>query len=203
LTRERSQNLPYRQFRRGSRLQRWRQIVPAPFAVRSTRMGSRKCDGSACNDDGVTRTRDSKEHRAPDVAIAKQIGRDRCSHHPDDDRPPSRRTKGDQNPRSHSCGGPEHGNTIDRLQQCKAQPRGDKIGHCHSDGQNNACLACERLASRNDHLFCGSAQCPLHSSRPKKIPDVLSLTPSPRRRRCCGSGDYSPHFRSNHHVAVH
>jgi hypothetical protein len=52
----------------------------------------------ARDDDGVSRGRDSKEHRAPDVAIAQQIGRDRCSYHPDDDIPPSRRTKGDQNP---------------------------------------------------------------------------------------------------------
>ena len=52
----------------------------------------------ACNDDGVTRIRESKEHRTPDIAIAQQIGHDRCSHHSDDDIPPSRRTKGDQNP---------------------------------------------------------------------------------------------------------
>jgi hypothetical protein len=52
----------------------------------------------ACNDDGVTCIRDSKEHRAPDIAIAQQIGRDRCSHHRDDDNPPSRSTKGDQYP---------------------------------------------------------------------------------------------------------
>jgi hypothetical protein len=156
----------------------------------------------ACHDDGLTRVRDSREYRVPDVAIAEQVGCDCCSYHPDDGRPPSRRTKCDQNPRSYSCGGPEYGNTIDRLQQCKAQPRGAKIGHCHYDGQNKACLACERLASRNDRLFCNSAQWPLHSSGPKS----LTCKALHRRRDIADAealATISPHFRSSHHVAVH
>jgi len=50
----------------------------------------------ARDDDGISHVRDSKEHRTPDVAIAHQIGRNRCSHHRDDDVPPGRRTKRDQ-----------------------------------------------------------------------------------------------------------
>ena len=137
------------------------------------------------DDDDVTGVRDSKERRTPDVAIAQQIGRDRCSYHPDDNTPPSRRTKDDQNPGSHSRSGPEYGNTIGRLQQCKAQPRGEKIGQCHSDGQNDFCPAYERVASQNDRLFCGSAQCPLQSSGLAALATI------------------GPLFRSSHYVAVH
>jgi hypothetical protein len=57
-----------------------------------------KAVDQACDDDGLTRVRDSGGHRVPNVAIAQQIGCNRCSYHPDDNSPPSRRTKGDQNP---------------------------------------------------------------------------------------------------------
>ena len=67
----------------------------------------------------------AKNNELPDVAIAQQIGRDRCSYHPDDDRPPSRRNQGRSKiPEATPAAGQEHGSTIDRLQQCKVQPRG-------------------------------------------------------------------------------
>ena len=111
------------------------------------------------DDDDLTRICDSRGHGVPDAAIAEQIGCDRRSYHPDHDRPPSRRTKSNQNPRGYSCGRPKYGNTVDRLQQRKAQPCGEKIGQCHSDGQNNVRTAYERVASQHNRLLRGSAQC--------------------------------------------
>ena len=118
----------------------------------------------ACDDDGLTRVRDGRERRDPDVAIAEQIGSDRCSYHPDDDRQPSCRTNGDQNPRSHSRGWPEYGNAIDRLQQGKAQARRKKIGQRQSNGRNGVGPLASEGGVNNAVCFAGAPSLP--SARP-------------------------------------
>ena len=57
-----------------------------------------------------------------DVAVAKEIGRDGCSHDPDDDRQPCRGPKPDYHARRDTRSWPENGNAIRFCEQGKAQP---------------------------------------------------------------------------------
>ena len=144
----------------------------------------------ACDDDGVTRVRDSKEHRAPDVAIAQQIGRDRCSHHPDDDSATEPQDQGrskflkllPQRARIR-----QHHRPAPAMQGSAARRKNRLLP---SDGRNNACTGYQCL-----RLFCSTAQCPLHAPKSRDY-RFQSLAQLSRQRQCRRTiGRISPEAR--------
>jgi hypothetical protein len=88
-----------------------------------------------CRQHGFSGVAYGKENRAPEIAVAKKICRDGCSHRADNDRPSCAGPESDQDASGHTGGRPENGNTFRLGQQGKAKPGCQEIDDGDRDSE--------------------------------------------------------------------